>query len=272
MNPADGGFAIDLQLSERTVLVTGGNRGIGLAIALAFAGEGANVAICGRDQSALHAASEAIEARGARALAITADLFDADACTQAVADCVDTFGSLDVLVNNASTNVGGQLEQLADDKLMERVMGKTLASMRLCRAALPHLRRAGRGRIICIGGTSARNAGASSLPSGLGNSSLANFVKHFSNDVGPDGITVNIVHPPFTKTDRYPDRLAVRARQLGVSLAEAEASFAAEFPIGRIVEPSDIAPLVLFLASPHAAAITGQAIAVDGGATPYVAY
>ena len=263
---------MELSLKEKSVLVTGGNRGIGLAIALAFADEGANVAICGRDQAALATAKSALEERGVKAHTIAADLFTAAGCEAAIKETADTFGSFHVLVSNASTNIGGTLETLTDDQAIERVMGKTLAAMRLSRAALPHLRAAGCGRIICIGGTAARTPGKTSLPSGLGNSSLVNFVKHFSNDVGPENITVNVVHPPFTKTDRYPARLEARAVQLGVSLAEAEASFAADFPIGRIVEPADIAPMVLFLASPHAAAITGQAIAVDGGSTQMVTY
>ena len=265
-------MVLELSLKEKSVLVTGGNRGIGLAIALAFADEGANVAICGRDQAALTTAKSAIEERGVKAHTIAADLFTAAGCEAAIKETADTFGSFHVLVSNASTNIGGTLETLTDDQAIERVMGKTLAAMRLSRAALPHLRAAGGGRIICIGGTAARTPGKTSLPSGLGNSSLVNFVKHFSNDVGPENITVNVVHPPFTKTDRYPARLEARAVQLGVSLAEAEASFAADFPIGRIVEPADIAPMVLFLASPHAAAITGQAIAVDGGSTQMVTY
>jgi len=252
--------------------VTGGNRGIGKAIALAFAGEGANVAICGRDAAALETAKAEIEAQGVKAAAVVADLFTAEGCKAAVAAATGNFGGLDVLVNNASTNIGGRLETLSDDQLMERVHGKTLASMRCCRNALPALRASACGRVICIGGSSARNVGVDGLPSGLGNAALANFCKQFSYEVAADGVTVNIVHPPFTKTDRYPARLAARAKQRGVSLEEAEASFAAQFPIGRIVEPSDIAPMVLFLASPHASAVTGQAIAVDGGATPYVAY
>ena len=263
---------IDLQLNGKAVLVTGGNRGIGKAIALGFAGEGANVAICGRDESALGAAKAEIEAKGVQAVAVVADLFDAEGCKSAVAAATDAFGRLDVLVNNASTNIGGRLETLSDEQLMERVNGKTLASMRCCRAALPHLRASGSGRVICIGGSSARNVGVDGLPSGLGNAALANFVKQFSYEVAADGVTVNIVHPPFTKTDRYPARLEARAQKLGVSLEEAEASFTAGFPIGRIVEPGDIAPMVLFLASPQASAVTGQAVAVDGGATPYVAY
>ena len=161
---------------------------------------------------------------------------------------------------------------LSDEEVLERVMGKTLAAMRLSRAALPHMRKSGGGRIVCIGGTAARTPAKTSLPSGLGNSALANFAKHLSNDVGPENITVNVVHPSFTKTDRYPDRLKARAKEMGVSLEAAEASFAANFPIGRIVEPSDIAPMVLFLASPGAAAVTGQTIAVDGGSSQLVVY
>lgn len=264
---------MELGLKGRAVLVTGGNRGIGLAIALGFADEGAHVAICGRDEAALETARAAIAGRGVPAAAIVADLFTPDGCERAVAETVKALGRLDVLVNNASTSVSGRLETLSDDKVMERVMGKTLASMRCARAALPHLRESGRGRIVCIGGSSARvPESEGSLPGGLGNSSLSNFVKHFSNDVAPDGITVNVIHPPFTKTERYPDRVAALARARGVSLEEAEQLFADRYPIGRVVEPDDIAPMVLFLASEQAGAVTGQAIGVDGGATPNVIY
>lgn len=263
---------MDLGLKDKAVLVTGGNRGIGLAIALAFADEGAHVAICGRDEAALEHARASIAERRVRTAAIVTDLFTAEGCASAVSGAAEAFGRLDVLVNNASTNVSGHLETLDDDKLMERLMGKTLASMRCARAALPYLRSTGHGRIICIGGTSARTPEKDSMPGGLGNSALANFVKHLSNDVASDGITVNVLHPPFTKTERHPDRVAAIARKNGVSLDEAEASIVAGFPIGRMIEPGDIAPLVVFLASPQAGGITGQAIAVDGGSTPSVAY
>ena len=143
-------MVLELSLKEKSVLVTGGNRGIGLAIALAFADEGANVAICGRDQAALATAKSAIEARGVKAHTIAADLFTAAGCEAAIKETADTFGSFHVLVSNASTNIGGTLETLTDDQAIERVMGKTLAAMRLSRAALPHLRAAGGGRILSL--------------------------------------------------------------------------------------------------------------------------
>ena len=263
---------MELDLKDKAVLVTGGNRGIGLVIARAFAEEGAHVAICGRDEATLESARASIAERGVRTAAIVADLFSAEGCKRAVSGSAEALGQLDVVVNNASTSVSGYLETLSDDKLMERLMGKTLAAMRCARAALPHLRKSGRGRIICIGGSSARAPERASLPGGLGNSALSNFAKHFSIDVAADGITVNVVHPPFTKTERHGARVAALARERGLGLDEAEASIAAGFPIGRIIEPGDIAPLVVFLASGQAGAITGQSIAVDGGATPSVVY
>jgi NAD(P)-dependent dehydrogenase (short-subunit alcohol dehydrogenase family) len=263
---------MNLDLKGKSVLVTGGNRGIGLAIALAFAEEGANVAICGRDEEALSASEAKIAAKGVKAKAVATDLFTAEGCLAAVQAPVDAFGGLDVLVNNASTSVSGNLGTLDDDQLMERLRGKTLAYMRCTRAALPHLRVSGRGRIICIGGVAARFAGELALPSALGNSAISAFVKQTSGLIAGQGITANVIHPPYTKTDRFPKHLAARAQQRGISEAEAEASFAAEFPIGRMVVPADIAPMALFLASPHASAITGQSIAIDGGSTPGIFY
>ena len=263
---------MDLHLKGKAVLVTGGSRGIGRQIALAFAEEGADVAICARGEQKLAQTGGELRALGVATQTIRADLFRADDCRRVVDQTVQAFGRLDVLVNNASTNVSGSLLTAGDEELMERLMGKTLAAMRCSRAAIPHLRRVGGGRIICMGGLASRNPGKTSLPSGLGNSAVVNFSKNLSDEVAADQILVNVVHPSFCKTDRYPARVTARARERGISEAEAEASFAAMFPIGRIIEPTDIAPLVLFLASPHAGAITGQSIAVDGGMSRSVIY
>ena len=274
---------MDLGLRDKAVLITGASRGIGRAIALAFAGEGARVAICARGKDRLEQVAAEIRARGADCAAFTADLFEGADCQRVVDDTAAAFGRLDILVNNASTSVDKTpkaLTDASDKQLMERFMGKTMAAVRCARAAIPHMRRAGGGHIVCIGGTAARTvfrgndlgAGNSALPQGLGNAALANFTKFLSEEVARDRILVNIVHPHVTRTDRHVERVARRAKELNRSEAEVEAEMAAQVPIGRVVEPGDIAPLVLFLSSPLSSAITGQAIAVDGGAVRLVSY
>ena len=155
-----------------------------------------------------------------------------------------------------------------------------MAAIRCTRAALPHLRAAGAGRVVCIGGMAARTVqrgaerpgAGSGLAQGLGNAALANFVKYLSEEAAIDGIVANIVHPGMTRTDRHTTRMQRRASERNVSIDDVEAETASHVPIGRIVEPADIVPLVLLLASPWAGGITGQAIAVDGGAARGIQY
>ena len=268
---------MDLQLNNEAALVTGGGRGIGQAIAVALAREGVHVAVCGRTREPLEATAELAEAEGVKSAVIVMDLLDADDCRRAVDECASAFGGLDILVSNASTNVDSHpadLEVVTDDQLMERVNGKGLTSVRVTRAALPYLRASGHGRVILLGGTSARAVAGpgGGFASGLGNAFVANFAKRLSVDVASDGITVNVIHPGVTNTDRHPPRIAELAARLGVSFSEAEAVRAKEVPVGRMVEPADVAAMAVFLASPLSGAVTGQTIAVDGGATHCVVY
>ena len=142
------------------------------------------------------------------------------------------------------------------------------------------MRNGGGGRIVNIGGTAARTtfrpgdlpSEGSGLAQGLGNSSLANFTKYLADEVAADHIIVNTIHPHLIRTDRHNQRVTWQAKKFGVSESEAEAQIASQIPIGRILEPSDVTPLVLLLASPLSAATTGQAIAVDGGALRGISY
>jgi NAD(P)-dependent dehydrogenase (short-subunit alcohol dehydrogenase family) len=155
--------------------------------------------------------------------------------------------------------------------VMERFMGKTMGAIRCTRAALPALKLAGAGRIVNIGGSSARSVGRnrpgapSGLPQGVGNAALANFTRHLAEEVASFGIVANIIHPSLTRTDRHIGRMERRAAAAGISIEAAEAEVGATFPIGRVPAPEDIVPLVLLFSSPLAGAITGQALAVDGG-------
>ena len=200
---------MDLLLNDKAALVTGGGRGIGQAIAVALARQGVHVAVCGRTRVPLEATAALVETHGVKSAVIVADLLDPDGCRRAVEETASSFGRLDILISNASTNVDGHpadLEGVTDGQLMERVNGKGMASVRVTRAALPHLRASGQGRVILLGGTSARVVAGpgGGFASGLGNAFVANFAKRLSADVAPDGITVNVIHPGVTKTDRHP--------------------------------------------------------------------
>lgn len=274
---------MDMGLRDTSVLVTGGNRGIGRAIALAFAREGARVAICGRDSDALSKTRREVEAIGAQCVALQADLSREDSCAEVVQRSFQEFGALDVLVNNASLQVdatAGSLEEVTDEQALARVNGKLLLALRCSRAAIPYLRASGRGRIVLIGGTAARNAfragelpgKGSGLPQALGNAAIAAFSKHLSDELVGSGVLANVVHPHVVRTDRHASRVASKSLELGVSMAEAEKVMASNIPLGRLIEVDDISSLVVFLASKHASAITGQAIAVDGGASRSIVY
>jgi 3-oxoacyl-[acyl-carrier protein] reductase len=268
---------MDLKLKGKSVLVTGGSRGIGRQIALSFAEEGARVAICARNQEQLDKTAAEIRALGVDCITMSVDLTLAEDCQRVVDETAAAFGGIDILINNAGTNVDRAPSKLGaanDDQLMERVGGKALATIRCSRAALPYMQKAGWGRIVCIAGTSARqvtrgrerpSSEGNPMVSGLGNAMITNFGKMLSEQSARDGILVNVIHPGVTRTDRHPGRMVKRAKELGMTEAEAEADLNTYVPIGRVVEPADIAPLVLLFASPINGAITGQAIAVDGG-------
>src|SRR5256714_4552587 len=238
---------MDLNLRNAVVLITGASRGLGREFAIAFADEGARVAICARDSVRLEETAAAVRARGAECLAWKADLLDGAACQRVVDDTAARFGRLDVLVNNASASVDTtpkSIEVATDAQVMARINGKMLVAVRCARAALPHMRKGGGGRIVCIGGTAARTvfrtgdmpSEGSGLAQGLGNSALANFTKYLSEEVAADRIVVNIVHPHLTRTDRHPQRVAWQAQRFGVTETQAEAQIALQNPIRRVLE------------------------------------
>lgn len=271
---------MDLGISGRRALVTGGTRGIGRAIALMLAEEGCHVAICGRDPERLRSTEAEIRNRGVRAAAIRADLFEAAECERTVAEAAAVLGGLQILVNNASSDVSGRqgrLTELSDDVLTERIRGKAMAGIRVSRMAIPHLVKDGWGRVIFIGGTSARHESSgpsrgTSIIAGLGNVMVTRFAKYLSRELAPNGVTVNVVHPHSTLTERYAPKLRQEAEERGVPLSVVEAEFASNILIGRPLVADDVAAMVVFLASVRAAAISGQAIAVDGGSASEVAY
>ena len=259
---------MDLQLRGRVALITGGSLGIGRAIAEACAREGMDVAIVARTEAALEAAAAAIrDATGARVIAVAADVTDTGACARAVERTVQAFGRVDLLVNGAAHPGGlvrGSVEEADPEGLLKDIDIKVVGYFRMARAVAPHMRRAGFGRIVNVGGLTGR--GSKQL-SGMRNVAICHMTKTLSDQLGPHGITVNVIHPGVVDTPHIRELYEREAKLQGLSPAQVEAGYVAATPIRRTLQPAEIADLVLFLASPRAGAITGESIGVDGGIT-----
>ena len=257
---------MDLELQGKTALITGGSKGIGKAIAIALAEEGVDVAIAARSQDTLDEAAEEIRsATGRKVIAISADTTSWDDVQRMVETTVAELGGVDILVNSAAM-VGGQVRGTideADEKdLIEDLDTKVVGDFRSIKAVVPHMRANKWGRVISIGGVSARQ----STIYGLRNAAVVHMTKTLSDQLGPDGITLNVVHPGLTLTDTINERLDNQAAQQGVSRDEVNAQAGQNVAIRRVVAPEELAWLTAYLASPKAECVTGEVIAAGGGA------
>ena len=239
---------MNLSLEGKIAIVTGSSKGIGRAAALALAEEGVDVTIC------------------ARGMAVQADMSDPEAIKNLVAATVAEFGGVDILVNNAVNSKAAPFMELADEDWLNHINVKVMGYVRCSREVIPHMQARGGGRIINIGGMAARAANTLANSNGVTNSSVSNMAKNLSDAFASDGILVNCIHPGTTRTERQERSLQARAEHASISVEEAEQLAVANIPIGRMVESKDIADLILFLVSDRAGAITGQTIAVEGGA------
>jgi NAD(P)-dependent dehydrogenase (short-subunit alcohol dehydrogenase family) len=271
---------MDLELAGKRAIVTGGSRGIGLAVAKALAAEGCDVALVARDAAALEAARKVVAAVPAadgagrrRVIAVSCDTGDDDSVRAMAAAVADGLGGADILVNAAAQpNTGAVvgIDGFDPAEFAEQVNVKVLGYLRCIRAAVP-LMRAGRwGRIVNVSGLAARSTGA--ITGTVRNVAVAALTKNLADELGREGINVNVVHPGVTITEKTPAILAGRAERAGVSVAEVERQIGASISIGRIVTADEVASVVTFLASPKSVAINGDAISVGGGAIGPIHY
>jgi NAD(P)-dependent dehydrogenase (short-subunit alcohol dehydrogenase family) len=272
---------MDLGLKGKNAIVTGGSQGIGKAIARELAREGANVAIVARRKEPLEAAArELSEHTGSRVLAVAADVSNKAQVEAMVAQAVKELGGLHILVNSGSAPGGsptavGAIETIVDDDLLQDFNVKYMGALRCARAAIPHLKKAGWGRIINISGTNARTAG--NLSGGARNASLVHLTKTLANQLGRFGITVNCIHPGITRTERTPGLMAKRAAEQGTTADALEKqTYAPDSARGnaicRMVDASEVAYVAAFLASDKAWAISGDLVIANGGAGQSVFY
>ncbi|AVG39232.1 SDR family oxidoreductase [Achromobacter insolitus] len=259
---------MDLQLKGKVAVVTGGSLGIGRAVTEALAAEGVRVAIVARRQAQLdEVAAEITRATGVEVLGVAADVSDTEQVNAMMQRVAEHFGRVDILVNGAAHPGGlvrSEIDEADPEGLLEDINIKVVGYMRCAKAAAPHMRRGGFGRIVNIGGLTGR--GSKQL-SGMRNVAICHMTKTLSDQLGPHGITVNVIHPGVVETPHIHELYEKEAARQGLSAAQVEANYAKATPIRRVLQPAEIADAVLFLASPRAGAITGESLGVDGGIT-----
>lgn len=283
---------MDLELTGKRAVITGGSRGIGKAIALELAKEGADIVIAARNQDPLietgreisvamggsrqvfprpfgrrHSARryEGLSEVGRKLISVEADTTSDESVKNLIDIAAEELGGIDILVNNAAAPgglVGGGLANADMDDLLADINTKVVGYLRCAKAAAPHMQAQRWGRIINIGGLAARNSGTYS---GLRNLSVVHMTKTLSSELGPHGITVNTIHPGTTRTERSAPMYQEQANRLGVSLADVEADVAGGIAVRRIIDAAEVAYVAAFIASPKAGSITGEAIATGGG-------
>jgi NAD(P)-dependent dehydrogenase (short-subunit alcohol dehydrogenase family) len=267
---------MDLELKGKTAIVTGGNRGIGKAIALELAREGVNVAITARDKAALEktAAEIARVSNSIKVLHLSADTGDDAAVKKMVADAVAGLGRIDILVNCAA-QVGGQgkppaLAEITNDHFWGDMNIKVMGYLRTAREVAPHMIKQGSGRIINVSGLAARSTGT--IIGSMRNIAVAALTKNLADELSPHGVSAVCVHPGLTRTEKMPGVVAAQAKAQGVSEAEIEKRMAGRNLAKKLITAEDIAQVVVFLASPKSVAINGDSVAAGGGAPGAIHY
>ncbi|MBC7854796.1 MAG: SDR family oxidoreductase [Pirellulaceae bacterium] len=252
-------------LENRVALITGAGRGIGRAIALAYAAEGARLALAARTVSELQEVVAEIRSAGGTAMALPADLADRAVPRQLVADVEKSLGPIEILVNNAGIGSSAGPSPVVDfsDDFWEQTLQVNLsAPYLLSKAVLPSMLAKKWGRVIMIASINGKVGALHGAAYAASKHGLLGFTRTLAMEVAKEGITVNAICPGPVHTAMNDLRVDYDARRRGVPFQEQAAGLT---PLGRRLEPEEIAPLAIYLASAAAASVVGQAINIDGG-------
>ncbi len=265
---------MDLELTGKRAIVTGGSRGIGKAVAAALAAEGCDVVVAARQREPLEAtAAELAAASGRRVVPVVVDTGSTESVEAMVAAAVDAFGGVDILVNSAARPAGQapppKLPDITEALFWEDMNVKVLGYLRCAQAVAPLMTQQRWGRIINISGLGARSTG--SAIGSMRNVAVAAMTKNVADELGPSGVNVTVVHPGLTRTEATPGVIERLAAAQGISEADAERRLGGN-SIRRIVDADEVAWVVTFLASPRSVAINGDAIACGGGQPGVIVY
>ncbi len=260
---------MDLGLTGRVALITGGSEGIGRATARALAREGARVAICARRPDVLAQAAAAIKAEtGAEVLAVPGDVTRAEEIERVVTAVTRELGTITVLVNNAGTSAAAPFESVDDAAWQADLDLKLMAAVRTTRLVVPGMKAAGGGRIVNVTNIGAKQPGPSSLPTTVSRAAGIALTKAMSKDLARYNIRVNAVCIGLIKSAQI-ERMA-RRRFPDLPLEQAWARMAEGIPLGRVGEAEEAADVITFLLSDRASYVTGTAVNIDGGTSGVV--
>ncbi|MGI9502567.1 MAG: SDR family oxidoreductase [Geminicoccaceae bacterium] len=263
---------MDFELKDKVALVTGGSRGIGRATALMLASSGTHVAICGRTVESLEETAADIRKHRVQCWIYQTDVSKPKEIEALFHRIGSDATQIDILVNNAVTSTSAPFDQLTDDQFQYHIDVKLMAYIRIARLVLPFMESQGGGRIVNVGGMTARIVAPLRMTNGVVNAGVANFTKQFAGYAARANVTVNCVHPGYTATERVRQIFERESIETGDDLETVIAKRTAGIPLGKLIQPEDMAAAILFFCSPLAQMITGQCIAVDGGSGAAIAY
>ncbi len=257
---------MDLGLHGKVALVTAASRGLGKAVALRLAQEGAAVAICARHSESLEQAADEIAASaGDVPLTIVADVSDPAAAEMLVRQTVARFGRLDILITNAGGPPPGGFLDLTEADWEAAIQLTLMSAVRLCYAAVPVMKEQGSGSILAMTSITVKQPLENLILSNSLRLGVTGMVKTLADELAPFGIRVNSICPGWTRTERVEQLLSDRAARNGRTVEEEAAQIAAAIPLGRMGRPEEFAAAAAFLVSPAASYITGVGLLVDGG-------
>ena len=257
---------MDLQLKDKRALVTGSSRGLGYAAALTLAREGCKVAINGRDDAKIKAVAEKLNKEtGTQAAGLAGDVTDPSVPEKLIAQTVETFGGLDILITNAGGPPAGPFESFDETTWQRAVDMSFMSHVRLIRAALPHLRKSPAPSVLTMTSYTVKQPMNNLVLSNSIRTATIGLTKSLALELGKDGIRFNSILPGWTVTERVQDLMAFRAKNNNTTVEEEFAKQITEIPLGRMGQPEEFANAAVFLVSPAASFITGVMLNVDGG-------
>lgn len=259
---------MELGLTGKKAIVTGGSKGLGRAIAEELASEGADVAICARSEDEVKRAEKELNELGTNVFAMVADVTEPAQVTRFVERAVGALGGLDILVNNAGRARPGTFSALSDEDWKQDLDVKLFSMIRCSREALPHLRARGGGRIININAVHAKSPDYRFFATSTNRAACLAFTKSLAQEVAADNILVNAVNIGFVVTPQWKNIHQKRAPEL--SEDEFFEQMSTDIPIGRFGTADEVSGIVAFLASDRSSFITGTDIDVAGGMGRYL--